>query len=59
MPALPWGGLPVEDFLARCRVAAAEDGFEVCYLDRRDLIWMRRAVGRVKNLRRAEELEGL
>lgn len=55
-PALPWGGLPVADFLGRCLVAAG-DGFEIRYVDRADLIRMRRAVGRVKDLRRAEELE--
>ncbi len=58
-PALPWGGLRVEDYLARCRVAAAGDGFEIRYLDRVDLIEMRRAAGRIKDLRRADELEVL
>ena len=58
-PALPWGDLPVEDFLTRCRVATAEEGFAIRYLDRPDLIRMRRAVGRPKDLRRAEELERL
>jgi hypothetical protein len=57
-PALPWGGIPVADFLDRCRVVAS-GGFEIRYLDRQDLIDMRRAVGRVKDLRRAEELERL
>jgi hypothetical protein len=57
-PALPWGDLPIADFLARCRVAMC-DGFEIRYLDRADLIWMRRAAGRVKDLRRADELERL
>ncbi len=32
-PALPWGDLPIADFLARCRVATC-DGFEIRYLDR-------------------------
>ena len=58
-PALPWGKLPVQAFLARCRVATAAEGFEIRYVDRLDLIWMRRAVGRVKDLRRADELERL
>jgi hypothetical protein len=58
-PALPWGGLPVGDFLARCRVATAAEGFEVRYVDRLDLIRMRRAAGRVKDLRRADELDRL
>jgi len=57
-PALPWGDLPIADFLVRCRVAMC-DGFEIRYLDRADLIWMRRAAGRVKDLRRADELERL
>jgi hypothetical protein len=55
-PALPWGDLPVTGFLDRCRVAAA-DGLVIRYLDLPDLIRMRRAVGRQKDLRRASELE--
>jgi hypothetical protein len=58
-PALPWGDLPVADFLARCRVATAEDGLAIRYLGCADLIRMRRAVGRPKDLRRASELESL
>ena len=58
-PALPWGDLPVAAFLGRCRVATAGDGLVVRYLDRADLIRMRRAVGRPKDLRRASELERL
>jgi hypothetical protein len=57
-PALPWGELPIVAFLARSRVAAA-DGLVIGYLDRADLIRMRRAVGRPKDLRRANELEQL
>jgi hypothetical protein len=57
--ALPWGGLDVGDFLARPRAAAGPDGMVVRYLDRADLIRMRRAVGRPKDLRRAAELESL
>jgi hypothetical protein len=57
-PALPWGDLPIAAFLARCRVARGDE-FEIRYLDRADLIWMRRVAGRVKDLRRAEELERL
>lgn len=55
-PALPWGELPIVDFLAR-PVTARADGFDVRYLDRADLIRMRRAVGRPKDLRRAAELD--
>jgi hypothetical protein len=58
-PALPWGDLPVGDFLARCWVATAGDGLVIRYLDCADLIRMRRAVGRPKDLRRASELEKL
>jgi hypothetical protein len=56
-PALPWGDLPVAAFLARCHVAAAGDGLVIRYLDCADLIRMRRAAGRPKDLRRASELE--
>ena len=56
-PALPWGALPVAGFLARCRVATAAGGFKVRYVSRADLIQMRMAVGRVKDLRRARELQ--
>jgi hypothetical protein len=56
-PALPWGDLPVDAFLTRCRVASAQDGLVIRYLDRADLIRMRRATGRPKDLRRARELE--
>jgi hypothetical protein len=58
-PALPWGGLPIAGFLARCQLAAAPDGLVIRYLDRADLIRMRRATGRPKDLRRARELEQL
>jgi hypothetical protein len=58
-PALPWGKLAVRDFLNRAHTTADPDGFEVHYLCRADLIRMRRAVGRPKDLRRADELERL
>lgn len=58
-PALPWGDLPVTEFLARGERAVSGQGFDVCYLRIEDLISMRRAVGRPKDLRRAEELTGL
>jgi hypothetical protein len=54
-PALPWGDLPVAEFLARRQIAAAP-GLQVCYLRREDLIRMRRMAGRPKDLRRADEL---
>lgn len=56
-PGLSWGDLPVAAFLTRCRVATTRDGLVVRYLDRADLIGMRRTVGRPKDLRRALELE--
>jgi hypothetical protein len=58
-PALPWGDLPVADFIARCETVTTESGFKIRYLAREDLIQMRRAIGRAKDLRRAEELERL
>jgi hypothetical protein len=58
-PALPWGELPVRDFLDRALTASGPDGLEVHYLCRADLVLMRRTVGRPKDLRRAEELERL
>ena len=56
-PALPWGNLPVADFLGRCETASAGD-FTIRYLSRQDLIQMRQAIGRPKDLRRARELRG-
>lgn len=56
-PALPWG-LPVTDFLERCEVASAGE-FTIRYIGRQDLIRMRQATGRVKDLRRARELQDL
>lgn len=68
-PALPWGDIPVAEFIDRCEVAMAggdgsngTDGshsFDIRYLNLADLIAMRRAVGRDKDLRRAAELERL
>lgn len=58
-PSLPWGSLPVGDFLSRALTVSDVDGLAVHYLRREDLIAMRRAVGRPKDLRRAAELERL
>ncbi|SDJ72950.1 hypothetical protein SAMN05421874_1031 [Nonomuraea maritima] len=58
-PALPWGDLRVREFLDRAMTAVGPGGLEVHYLTRQDLIRMRRAVGRPKDLRRADELERL
>lgn len=57
-PALPWGDLPVADFLDRCEQVTA-DGVTLRYLALDDLIAMRLAVGRPKDLRRATELRTL
>lgn len=56
-PELPWGSLDVREFLSRALTVSDVDGLEVHYLRRADLVSMRRAVGRPKDLRRAAELE--
>ena len=58
-PALGWGDLPIAAYLARARVARTGGGYPIRYLDRADLIAMRLAVGRPKDLRRAAELARL
>ncbi|MCF6472095.1 hypothetical protein FAF44_27420 [Nonomuraea sp. MG754425] len=58
-PALPWGDLRVREFLDRALTTTGPDGLEVHYVSRADLIRMRRAVGRPKDLRRADELDAL
>lgn len=58
-PALPWGSLDVGAFLDRALSVSDVDGLVVHYLRRDDLVLMRRAVGRPKDIRRAEELERL
>ncbi|MCX4745472.1 hypothetical protein OG455_08040 [Kitasatospora sp. NBC_01287] len=58
-PALPWGSLDVAGFAERALTVPGLDGTALRYLTRADLIAMRRAVGRPKDLRRAEELERL
>jgi hypothetical protein len=58
-PVLPWGDLPVADFITRCQIATAPGGLVIRYLNCADLILMRRAAGRAKDLRRASELEQL
>ncbi|MFI6294350.1 hypothetical protein ACIBEJ_22360 [Nonomuraea sp. NPDC050790] len=58
-PALPWGGLEVRECLDRALTAAGPDGLEVHYVSSADLIRMRRAIGRPKDLRRAAELAAL
>jgi hypothetical protein len=58
-PAMRWGSLPVRDFLSRALTATSPDGLHIHYLRREDLILMRQAAGRPKDLRRADELKGL
>jgi hypothetical protein len=53
---LPWGALDIEGVLARA-VRAHDGGVTVHYAALPDLIAMRRAAGRPKDLRRAAELE--
>ncbi|WP_250907180.1 hypothetical protein [Nonomuraea sp. NEAU-A123] len=56
-PALPWGNLDAREFLDRAITAVDPGGLEVHYVSRKDLIQMRRAIGRPKDLRRADELD--
>ncbi|MFD1938547.1 MULTISPECIES: hypothetical protein [Nonomuraea] len=56
-PALPWGDLHVRELLDRAITAVGPGGLEVRYVSREDLIGMRRAIGRPKDLRRADELD--
>ncbi|MCF2528135.1 hypothetical protein [Yinghuangia soli] len=58
-PELPWGALDVAAFLARAEQAEGLDGTTMHFLRRTDLVAMRRAVGRPKDLRRADELDRL
>jgi len=55
---LPWGQLDIAGYIDRAE-SACIDGMQVWYLRCSDLIAMRRAVGRPKDLRRAIELETL
>jgi len=56
-PALPWGGLDVRECFDHALTAVDPSGLEVHYVSREDLIRMRRALGRPKDLRRAAELD--
>jgi len=55
-PALPWGGMDVAPCLVRPARAYDPAGFAIYYADLDDLILMRRALGRPKDRRRADEL---
>ncbi|MFI5529732.1 hypothetical protein ACIA8O_14450 [Kitasatospora sp. NPDC051853] len=59
-PALPWGGLDTSGCLDRALTTTDPgDGLAVRYVTADDLIRMRRAIGRPKDHRRADELERL
>ncbi|GAA3469378.1 hypothetical protein GCM10018965_039310 [Nonomuraea roseola] len=58
-PALSWGGLDVTASLTRAVHADDPSGFTVRYAALDDLVRMRRAIGRPKDHRRADELERL
>lgn len=55
-PDLPWGQLPIKDYIANCEVASTTDGTLIRYVSRQALVEMRLAVGRIKDLRRVDEL---
>jgi hypothetical protein len=58
-PRLPWKGLEVEAFLERAVAATIEGDVIVWYLAIEDLVAMRLASGRPKDVRRAAELTAL
>ncbi|MFG3140108.1 hypothetical protein ACGFZA_28360 [Streptomyces sp. NPDC048211] len=58
-PALPWGDMDVTPCLARALRTCDPAGFDIQYVELDDLIRMRHALGRPKDLRRAAELEAL
>jgi hypothetical protein len=58
-PDLPWGALTVSDYVRRAHRITSDGGWSLSYLRLSDLITMRLAVGRPKDLRRAAELETL
>lgn len=55
-PHLPWGRLPINEYIATASVAEADDGTLIRYVSRDALQDMRLAVGRTKDLRRHAEL---
>jgi hypothetical protein len=57
-PALPWGSLDIVGVLERAETVS-EGGVTVHYASLADLIAMRRASGRPKDVRRADELSRL
>ncbi len=57
-PRLPWGESDILSIISRASIAIGS-GVSVMYVGLPDLIAMRRAVGRSKDLRRANELEAI
>jgi len=55
-PALPWGDMDVTTCLTRAETTRDPEGFAIRYAALDDLIRMRRALGRPKDHRRADEL---
>ncbi len=58
-PSLPWGDLDIPAIIRRANRAVRPGGVAVHYVSAEDLIVMRRAAGRPKDQRRADELERL
>lgn len=58
-PALPWGRLDIPGIIDRADSVTDPSGLTVRFVSARDLILMRRAAGRPKYHRRANELEQL
>lgn len=58
-PSLPWGNLDIRAIIQRAETAVGPGGVVVRYVSAGDLIVMRRAAGRPKDHRRADELERL
>lgn len=58
-PALPWGELDVPGIIERADSVTDPSGVTIRFVNRRDLVLMRRAAGRTKDRRRARELERL
>ncbi|MEU3659773.1 hypothetical protein AB0E77_08400 [Streptomyces sp. NPDC032940] len=58
-PALAWGDMDVTPCLTGAETTYDPAGFAIRYAALDDLVRMRRALGRPKDLRRAEELERL
>jgi hypothetical protein len=58
-PLLPWRDLDIAGFLERAVHWTCRDGAVISYVSAEDLVTMRRAVGRPKDLRRAAELEAI